>query len=204
MYKNVASLPDVPILDKTDRHSANSIFLGKSGTVSAADLTSYLFYLMRFKLPPYRSIEGFCDRPAERKARHYYSDGASFPLRPILYAEGNPSINKDVVCGLVSSLLFTCSPSAVGRFVISIVVDSFNGVVFGWSRTHILEELRSADQSKPSVAHAYPPSTVSMIPVGSRVVATLSHIVPSGLCKLIHTLKSARFFTFSQGAVNVP
>ena len=102
-------------------------------------------------------------------------------LAPVGQREGFASVLKPQRITPIPYLLGTCSPVAVGWFVVSVWVLSLYGMTCCWARTHVFEELR---ESAP--ARTYPDSspTIQVIAAMRLVTATATHGLPRGVLRL--------------------
>lgn len=75
---------------------------------------------------------------------------------------------------LISLLFFFCSPAAIGRPIISVIVNSINGIS-RWFYSHILCK---SVKIKPSFAYGNTPSTI-IFPLTERwIITTVMHSFP--------------------------
>lgn len=81
----------------------------------------------------------------------------------------------------IDLLLFSGRPSAIGRFVMSVVVDALDGEAF-WTPTHVVYKRREA--LEPPIAYAYP--TTAIVSVGGvlGVQASLLDIQPNAVVRM--------------------
>lgn len=97
--------------------------------------------------------------------------------------------NKSVV-SFVAVLLATSRPVHIGRFVISVVVSSLQGVSLTWASAHIGEEILKRFQ--PPITHSNPAPSVVGIGLVGFVVAPLFHATPnSPFGAIAHAVLSA-------------
>ncbi len=78
----------------------------------------------------------------------------------------------------IPSLLVLCSPSAIGRLVIAVIVDAVNRHAF-WARSHVGNKLSEA--VLPFVAHGNPAPAVVWIPLVALVKAARFHVRPDAV-----------------------
>jgi len=78
----------------------------------------------------------------------------------------------------VLRLIRAARPSAIARLVVSVVVDSFDGVPFG-TRPHVLDEVTNI--VKPSLADADASISVVLKGLSARVVAACLHTVEDAI-----------------------
>lgn len=82
----------------------------------------------------------------------------------------------------IRHLLFNGRPSAIRRFVVSVIIDSVN-LVSIWPQTHILAKILKA--IKPSIADFYAsPAIVFIVRVG-RLATTSLHVIPNTIHSFI-------------------
>ena len=96
-------------------------------------------------------------------------------IRSISDAHLDAVVFDKYIVAPVSALFIFCCPFAVTRFVMPIVVDSFNRVTRGRSVPHIVNEVLKII---PSFAYFNPAPAVSRITLVGRVGASGSHLHP--------------------------
>lgn len=82
-----------------------------------------------------------------------------------------------MIVSFVNSLLKRCCPLAILFGVAKAVVNSVNGVIFGWCNSHIGNKVNKA--LFPAIAHSYSSTTVNIVAGSVRVVAPLDHHLPN-------------------------
>ncbi len=87
------------------------------------------------------------------------------------------AMEQPCICAPVVDLFFVCCPPAIRWFVVSIVVDSFNRVLWGWLRSHVSKEVFKG--TAPPIAHTNTTAAVMRIVLAIRVVATGLHTRPA-------------------------
>lgn len=78
-------------------------------------------------------------------------------------------------CPTVAHLIFLCRPSAVGRLIVSIIVNSFNGHAFR-AFAHVFKKIF---KGLPSFAYFYPSCSIKGKSHSFGVLASLSHAAPN-------------------------
>jgi hypothetical protein len=76
----------------------------------------------------------------------------------------------------VAPLLFRGSPAAIARLVVAIVIDAIKGMIVRWTGAHVGVEVL---KRQPTLADLNASTSVSLVPLGFRVVASLPHGGPS-------------------------
>ena len=80
------------------------------------------------------------------------------------------------------------SPSAIGRFVIPVVFDAVNGMIFRRSFAHIGKEVFKT--MKPSFTDSYTTSTVIFPAYCIRIQTSFPHVDPDGIfCRTRHSMR---------------
>jgi hypothetical protein len=88
----------------------------------------------------------------------------------------------------VTGLLCACGPTAVGRFVVSAVVNAIKRQL-RWTRTHVFIE--RGVTIAPSLAHSNAATAVVSELFVFRVVATLNHLLPRPIVPgLTHSVRA--------------
>lgn len=77
------------------------------------------------------------------------------------------------------ALLSRSRPTAIGRLIIAVVVNTVNGVPL-WARSHIGKE--RLERRAPSLTHADPTAAITMKPVMGWVVTASLHRQPRDIC----------------------
>lgn len=60
---------------------------------------------------------------------------------PLSHGLGFSIVSKKPARASVPGLIGFCSPSAIGRLVISIVIDALNRMLWGWTKPHVLKKV---------------------------------------------------------------
>lgn len=117
------------------------------------------------------------ERPSNRKtmSKGFLADPQL--VGPVLQAHRFSMKRKKGVVASVSVLFFPCAPSAIIWSIVSIIVDSVNGMVWTRSWSHVFQEVVEAIQ--PSLAYRYASSSISMVSSGIPVIASLLHRFPA-------------------------
>ncbi len=89
----------------------------------------------------------------------------------------------------VVGLFFSCCPSAVRRFVITVIVDTVKGMARARAWANIC--IKRDEGFTPSLAHGNSSASISRVDNPSRIFATLFHRLPSVVfgCA-IHSMRS--------------
>ena len=87
-------------------------------------------------------------------------------------------VQKTEISDEIVRLFSACSPSAIIRFVVAIVVDTFNCVVAFWSNAHISEKV---SKQTPSFAHSYAAFLVISKSWIRSVRAARNHVAPRAI-----------------------
>lgn len=95
---------------------------------------------------------------------------------PILKDHGPTKGAKESTCAAVSRLLRSCCPLTVTRFVITVIVDSFETVAFRWPMAHIRKEV--LETMFPSIANGNPATSIQVIGLISGEIAARLHALP--------------------------
>lgn len=96
--------------------------------------------------------------------------------RPLSYGHGFTFMGQAAVVALVSALLKACSPTAIPRLVVAVVIDAIKGVIWRRTRPHALGKYLGV---MPLRANQYSPPSVVLEGVVLRIVAPLHHQVPN-------------------------
>jgi hypothetical protein len=80
---------------------------------------------------------------------------------PLLHRHGLSIESHPPIVALVSVLLNSRGPSAVARFVMAVIIDAIQRVLWRWPTTHIREKAREV--VLPFAAHGYPAPSVSVV-----------------------------------------
>lgn len=80
------------------------------------------------------------------------------------------------IIAFISSLLKRSGPIAIFLRIRTIVITSFNRMVWRWSWSHV--GIKSYQRIAPSVTNRNSPGTVIFIRRISRVIATIFHVIP--------------------------
>lgn len=98
----------------------------------------------------------------------------------------------------IIGLFLHCSPSAIRRFVVPVVVHSFNRQSSRFS-PHVIKE--KLERLSPSLADSYSPVAVVLIVLILLVVASIFHARP---CLIFWTGDGSSFVTVAQGSKALP
>lgn len=124
---------------------------------------------------PYGSGQRSLNGPSMFKTIAQYSLAHTDLVCPIRAAHGCAIERQYAIVAAVASLLFRGCPSAVGRLVVAVVVDSVKCMLRGWSRPHISEEVV---KSQPSFANGDSSPTVTVVIWGAGVLTSSKHTAP--------------------------
>jgi hypothetical protein len=135
---------------------------------------------------PQRRCEGSLDRPAAKNTRPQSFVGQVQSLSPTRKCKGFPAegVSAQWVTP-VCPLSLSGGPDAISRFVVSIVVLAFNGVLIGRARTHVGQKVFKRLQ--PPIADQDSPASVVAVSLDVRVRTSLDHGVPNGILRIGET-----------------
>lgn len=125
-----------------------------------------------------RPGKGVLDCPATMKALR--DDVIRQPKQALPFANGMRLTieGNDVICTRVIGLSELYCPTTVLRLIVSIDIDSVDGVLGAWTWTHVGDEVGESVIPEPTLAHGYSTSSVARkIPV-ILVSATCLHPTP--------------------------
>lgn len=125
-------------------------------------------YRQRFMDWPFRPCDAFAHR---RIIQPLFKAGLAKSHR------GPINTNNNRNSGIMR-LLNSRGPSAIARFISSIVVYSINGMMSGWTNAHILKELV---ERQPFFCNCDASPSVSGISSIVRVKASLDHMAPRSI-----------------------
>ncbi len=87
------------------------------------------------------------------------------------------SVIRDVsTVSFIVILLVACRPSTIGRFVVAIIFNAINGMLWRWSSPHVIQKFLKA--IAPTSTDRDSPSSIILIPLVVLVSASLDHMVP--------------------------
>lgn len=101
---------------------------------------------------------GFVECPSLRQPTYKHWDINIRPACPVRQAERYAIVRDEVVVALISGLGRAVCPAAVLRRIRTVIVDSIDAVLDGWSLTHVGNEC--LEVIAPSIAHCDSTSTV--------------------------------------------
>ena len=123
-------------------------------------------------------------------------------FRPCREALGPPVVLDDDICPTIPALLFMSSPSAIPRFVVSVIVDAVQGCAL-WSWPHVVA--KCLKRRAPSVAHHNATTTIVAVLRVLFSVAAISHSFPASKFRRIRTaMSSCRFSVGTRLALHRP
>jgi len=96
-------------------------------------------------------------------------------LRKLRQASGDTTHGKNVIVAFISTLLSTRCPSAISRFVISIIVNALKGATFG-PLSHVVGKV---NKRTPSFTNSYAPTSVILKFYNIRICAASNHSCPN-------------------------
>lgn len=99
-------------------------------------------------------------------------------IGPILKALSLATKGKHAIAAGIARLLRISSPFTIAWLVSLVIVDSVNGVLVGWPRPHVRNEICKVT---PSVAHRDSTSTVPLVSRAFWITAPLKHCIPDAV-----------------------
>jgi len=102
--------------------------------------------------------------------------GDSESTRPLSQPPSFSVVAQESRFACILSLLHGSRPFAISRFIVAVVVDAFNAMLWGRLLAHVLQELRK--RIAPLFAHNYSATSVPVITGIVRVVAPRLHFAP--------------------------
>ncbi len=87
-------------------------------------------------------------------------------------------MRKIAVVSFIDGLFCSRCPSAIGRLIVAVIVDTFNRMVFGWSLAHVCNKVF---KTLPSGANRNPATAVVTKRFIFGVFTSLSHAAPTGI-----------------------
>jgi hypothetical protein len=82
-------------------------------------------------------------------------------LGQLSYRLVDPIVVEFAIVGFIASLLFESSPFTIPRLIVTIVIDSIEGMVFTGAGTHVCEE--GLERFQPPFTHPNTPASVMWI-----------------------------------------
>lgn len=128
---------------------------------------------------PNWSSKGILDAPTPVEALgNRLSSNAGF-LAPLF--NGQPLSHKlnAAIAALIAVLFYACGPSTVTRLVTFGSVNAIDGVIFGWTLSHVSQECREV--VLPSVTDCDSCAAVSLEVRGVWIPASVLHIYPNSI-----------------------
>lgn len=114
--------------------------------------------------------------PSTFQPEQYHGYAHVRQSRPLGQTSRYPVECHKMIVAFVSRLLATLSPSAIVWRVWSVVVDTFDGVLVRWSRSHVgVERFK---RHRPAVAHEYPTTAIVVVGLIGLVAAPLAYARP--------------------------
>lgn len=101
------------------------------------------------------------------------------PARPVCYTQSFSVVGQVSGMARVQRLLPWCSPPAIARFIVTIVVNTVNRVFWGRLWSHVLVKVEKG--SHPTVADSNSASSVVAVTRKLLVGASLDHARPSAV-----------------------
>jgi len=96
--------------------------------------------------------------------------------------------------GSVLSLLYRSCPSAIDWFVVAVIVNSINRVLWAWLFAHINQKVRKRLQ--PALANCDASSSIAVIVRSARIAASSLHFFPSAVFRAVFSRESACCHSF--------
>lgn len=118
---------------------------------------------------------GSLTAPASVEALGYYIQSDSETFCPVDKKLGFPECCYVSIAALISALGCLRGPSAVFRFVVTVIIDSINRVLATRSLSHVVDKI--FNRCKPPVAHGYATASVVFVVLIRRLVTPVSHLV---------------------------
>jgi hypothetical protein len=122
--------------------------------------------------------------------------------RPLISGMRRYRFRQRFFISRIKRLLLACCPTAVRRFVISVVVDAVKRAAF-WSWSHVLnkssEPASSWLQRAPTVANSNPAPTPIFIVFAACVITPLAHMVPTSVERMVINIHGANYSTVVTG-----
>lgn len=116
-------------------------------------------------------------RPASRDSCTNKVLMNSTQLRPFSQAVSLISYSYHAVASCISSLFFSCCPTAILRTIITVIINAFYCMCRRGFWPHIGQEIPNT--CPPSLANLYPPTSISGISYCRWIVTSVTHVYPS-------------------------
>lgn len=105
--------------------------------------------------------------------------------RQICEAFSRPVVQDIPSVSAISSLFRPSRPSHISRFVVTVIVDSVDAVIDGWSRPYIGDELLKG--MHPRITDSNAAATIPGVCPASRIHASLFDSKPNGIFAVTNT-----------------
>lgn len=121
-------------------------------------------------------VNGFVCRPSVCQSRFNCRDLQPSDFGPFSDTSSLPAVCQRMISSLVSVLLLFCCPLYVARFVVSVVIDAFNRMLWARTQAHILK--KEIERTIPLRVNRNTPPSIVLINRDRRIVASFSHASP--------------------------
>lgn len=137
-------------------------------------------------------------RPSSQQSSFHSMMGHIYFFYPLSKALYLSIVFYQSIISFISTLFLGCSPTAIPRSIISIVINSINRIFWRRFFTHILKEV--SKRITPAVTYLYSASPVITVSCAFLVIASLFHVNPRQIfwCSPLSMLEQSlrRFLTF--------
>lgn len=175
MFKNVASFPNMTIFYKTYRTATNTKFNSQFRTISISKFFPYFAHYRWFKFPSWRSFQDIFGIPSKCNSGKNYSERQTFLIGPVANTKPLSIIFKDIIIALIALLPTWGRPSAIGKLIITVYVNSVYTMRWARARPHIFKKVF---EFTPSIAYRNSASPIILIFRNIRIAAATQHISP--------------------------
>lgn len=137
-----------------------------------------------------RSRQDSFHRPPEVKPILNLTWGKPRCFRPFHDQQRFSVVRQFVTAPPIAGLFAACCPSAIGRFIVAIVILAFDLVRFRWTLPHVLKECFK--RLSPASTNGYPPSCILGEANIARGLTSANHRPPACISRGVrHSVRNA-------------
>lgn len=126
-----------------------------------------------------------------------------YELSPLREIHGSVSNRYPMVTPVIVILLISCRPYYVARFITSVVVNTFNRMVFGWSWSNMVKECHKI--IFPFITDCYASATIVLKPCIFRVKTAVEHRAPCAVFDRVrHAVRNNKVFFETTATLGMP
>lgn len=131
------------------------------------------------------SIKNIFQRPVTIKPVQNGAKVNAKSRTPFFYGKGQTIVGDEAIASPVFALFLLCCPSAVARFVVSVVVYTIKRMIERWTFAHIREKII---KGIPSLANGYSSTAIVFPRTKARVATARPHSNPSAMLRALRFL----------------